>query len=141
MPCGFKSKKYAGFRTGVLLGVTVLNAIVTLVGVKYFGYFAAAVGTALSFLIGSVVIMNIYYYKKLSFKMLKIYRQIFSRTWLCLLLSTGAIIISSRFINNGWFGFIINAGIFCIVYAVTLLLFGLKKEEKAQIPFINKLKH
>ena len=34
-----------------------------------------------------------------------------------------------------------TAGIFCIVYAATLLLFGLKKEEKAQIPFINKLKH
>ena len=136
-----RAKNMLGFRTGVLLGVIVLNAIVTLVGVKYFGYFAAAVGTALSFLIGSVVIMNIYYYKKLSFKMLKIYRQIFSGTWICLLLSTGAIIISSRFINNGWFGFIINVGIFSIVYAVTLLLFGMKKEEKSQILFINKLKH
>ena len=32
-----RAKNMLGFRTGVLLGVTVLNAIVTLVGVKYFG--------------------------------------------------------------------------------------------------------
>lgn len=133
-----RAKNMLGFRTGVLFGVTALNAVITVVGVKLFGYYAAAVGTAVSFLIGSVIVMNIYYYKKLSFRMLKIYRKIFSGTWLCLLISGGAIALSSHFINGGWIAFIINAAIFCVVYGITMLLFGFKKEEKKKFPIIKK---
>ena len=133
-----RAKNMLGFRTGVLLGTTVLNAVVTLIGVKYFGYFAAAVGTALSFLIGSVIIMNIYYYKKLSFRMLNIYRQIFSRVWLCLLLAGGVTFATSRVLTTGWLSFILNIIIFCAVYGVCLLIFGFKKEEKQKIPVIGK---
>lgn len=133
-----RAKNILGFRTGVLFAVTVMNAVITFVGVKLFGYYAAAVGTALSFLIGSVIVMNIYYYKKLSFRMIKIYKNIFSGTWLCLLISACAIAVTSRFLPNGWIGFILNIAVFCIVYAVTLLLFGLKKEEKQMLPIIGK---
>lgn len=133
-----RAKNMLGFRTVVLFAVTVMNAVITVVGVKLFGYYAAAVGTALSFLIGSVVIMNIYYYKKFSFRMMKIYKQIFSGTWLCLLISGGAITVSSHFLTDGWLSFILNIVVFCVVYAVTMLLFGLKKEEKRTIPFIGK---
>jgi O-antigen/teichoic acid export membrane protein len=134
-----RAKNILGFRTAVLFGTTVLNAVITIVGVKLFGYYAAAIGTAVSFLIGSVIIMNIYYRKKLSFNMLRIYRKIFSGTWLCLLISGGAIFVSSQFLTEGWFSFILNVAIFGVVYGTTLLLFGFKKEEKKKIPIINKL--
>ncbi len=134
-----RAKNILGFRTAVLFGTTALNAVITIVGVKFVGYYAAAVGTALSFLIGSVVIMNIYYWKKLSFNMLKIYRKIFSGTWLCLLLSGGAIFVSSHFLTEGWIAFILNVAIFCGVYGMTLILFGFKKDEKKKIPVLKKL--
>ncbi|MBQ8184026.1 MAG: oligosaccharide flippase family protein [Clostridia bacterium] len=133
-----RAKNMLGFRTGVLFGVTAMNAVITIVGVKLFGYYAAAVGTALSFLLGSVIIMNIYYYKKLSFRMINIYRRIFSGTWLCLLISGIAIAVSSHFITGGWLAFIINAAIFCAVYGITMLLFGFKKDEKKSFPIIKK---
>ncbi|MBQ3604049.1 MAG: polysaccharide biosynthesis protein [Clostridia bacterium] len=133
-----RAKNMLGFRTGVLLATTIMNAIITVVGVKLFGYYAAAIGTALSFLVGSVIIMNIYYYKKFSFKMLKIYKKIFSGTWLCLLISGGAIWISSRFLNEGWFAFALNIVVFCIAYVTSMLLFGFKKDEKKNIPLIGK---
>ena len=134
-----RAKNILGFRTAVLFGTTALNAVITIVGVKLFGYYAAAVGTALSFIIGSVVIMNIYYWKKLSFNMLRIYRKIFSRTWLCLLISGAAIFVSSRFLTEGWLALMLNIAIFGAVYGITLLLFGFTKEEKKKIPIINKL--
>ena len=134
-----RAKNMLGFRTAVLFGTTALNALITIVGVKLVGYYAAAIGTAISFLIGSVIIMNIYYWKKLSFNMFKIYRKIFSGTWLCLLISGGAILVSSHFLNNGLIAFIINVGVFCIVYGITMILFGFKKEEKNKIPILNKL--
>lgn len=133
-----RAQNMLGFRTGVLLATTIMNAIITVVGVKLFGYYAAAIGTALSFLVGSVIIMNIYYYKKFSFKMLKIYKKIFSGTWLCLLISGVAIWISSWFLNEGWLAFALNIVVFCIVYATSMLLFGFKKDEKKNIPIIGK---
>lgn len=135
-----RAKNMLGFRTFVLTGVTVLNAIATIIAVHLFGYKAAAFGTAGSFIIGSLIIMNIYYYKKLSFNMLRIYRGIFSGTWICLLLSGGALWVSSRYLFvDGWLSFIANVLVFCLVYAVTMLLFGLKKNEKQSIPILNKL--
>ena len=134
-----RAKNMLGFRTAVLFGTTVLNAIITIIGVKLVGYYAAAIGTAVSFLIGSVVIMNIYYWKKLSFNMFRIYRKIFSRTWICLLISGGAIVLSSHFLSDGLIAFVLNVIIFCVVYGITMILFGFKKEEKNKLPVLNKL--
>lgn len=133
-----RAKNMLGFRTGVLFSVTIMNAIVTVVGVNLWGYFAAAVGTALSFIIGSVIIMNMYYYKKLSFNMIKIYLGIFKRIWPCLLISGAALILSSKFIYGSWIAFVINVLIFGIVYIFTLIVYGMNREEKKAIPVINK---
>ena len=121
------------FRTFILFGTTALNAIITVVGCKYGSYIWAAIGTSASFLIGSIVIMNIYYHKVFGFNMLKIYLKIFDGIWICALISTIAIIISSSFMSKGLITFIINVVIYVAAYAVTLLMFGLKKDEKAYI--------
>ena len=121
-----------GFRTGVLFFVTIMNAIITVIGVYNWGYYAAAIGTALSFLIGSVVVMNIYYYKKLSFHMIKIYKDIFRNIMPCLLISAGVLFLTSKIINGGWIAFVTNVVIFCIVYGITLILWGLDKSEKKE---------
>ena len=134
-----RAKNILGFRTAVLFATTALNAIITVVGVKLYGYYAAAIGTAVSFLIGSVIIMNIYYCKKLSFNMFRIYRKIFSGTWICLLISGGAIVLSSHFLGNGLIAFILNVAIFCVVYAATMLLFGFQKNEKKKIPILKRI--
>ena len=134
-----RAKNMLKFRTLVLFGSTIMNAIVTVVGVILFNYYAAAVGTALSFIIGSVIIMNIYYYKKLNFNMIRIYARIFSRIWICLILSGAAIWASSRFLSGSWLMFILNVLIFCAVYFGTLVLFGFNKDEKKSIPIIRKI--
>ena len=71
--------------------------------------------------------------------MMRIYLRIVNRTWICLLVSGAVLFASSRFLSGGILKFILNVIIFCVVYAVTLLLFGLTKEEKKNIPIINKL--
>lgn len=135
-----RAKNILEFRTMVIFCSTVLNAVVTIVGVRYYGYIAAAFGTALSFIIGSLIVMNIYYCKKFSLPMLQIYRKIFRGTWLCLLMSGAAVFASSRFMpGDGWWTFLLNVGVFCVVYVGTMLLFGLNKQEKQSIPVLKKL--
>lgn len=133
-----RAKNKLGFRTAVLFASTVLNFIVTVIGIKYWDYKAAAVGTALSFIIGSLVVMNIYYSKILGFNMFKIYGGILKGILPSLLVGGLAIIVSLRFVHEGWGAFIIRVGIFCVIYALCLLTYGLNKEEKKHLPIYNR---
>lgn len=127
-----------GFRTYVLLATTILNAIITVIGTYFYGYYAAAIGTGISFLLGSVIVMNIYYHKQYCFSMLSIYRKIFGKVWICLLLSGGVCYIMTIIFENILLQVIMGIASFCIVYGIALLLFGLTKKEKS---YLMILKH
>lgn len=133
-----RAKNMLTFRTAILFASTGLNAVVTVVAVSCWSYIGAALGTAASFIIGSLIIMNIYYYKKLKLPMLKIYGRIVHKIWLCLALAGGALFLSSRFLHGNLWTFLANVLVFCAVYAATLLLFGLDKKEMMHIPVLKK---
>lgn len=136
-----RAKNMLGFRTGVLIASTVLNFVVSVAGIRYIGYFSAALGTAASFMIGSLVVMNIYYYKKLGFNMVRIYGRILHRTIICLLVAGGVIGITSRFLVGSWLTFAANVLIFGIVYTVMLLVWGCSDEERVLVKgFVRRLK-
>ena len=133
-----RAKNMLGFRTAVIAVATALNLLITVCGMRYIGFYSAAMGTACSFLFGSVVTMGIYYYKKLRINILKLYGKIFSKIWLCLVLSGVASWLISFVFNSPTVKFISGFGAFVLVYATTLLLFGLNKNEKTII--LSKLR-
>ena len=128
-----RAKNMLGFRTIVITLSTVLNLAITLVGMPFIGYYAAAIGTACSFLFGSVITMGIYYYKKLRINILRLYAKIFSRIWLCLIFGGAASVLATLPFDSSILKFVCGGGAFVLVYAATLLLFGLNKKEKAMI--------
>lgn len=83
--------------------------------------------------------MNIYYYKEFHLPMLKIYREITKGIWICLAISGAILLFASRYIRGGWGALILNIIIFCVVYGITLLVFGLNDKEKSSLPIINKI--
>lgn len=127
-----------GFRTYVLLGTTVLNAIITIIGTHFWNYYAAAIGTGVSFLLGSVIIMNIYYHKKYGFNMLRIYKKIFGNIWICLLLAGAACYAMAIVFESLLLKIIMGVIAFCIVYGVLLLLLGLTKKEKSYLKIFKR---
>lgn len=128
-----RAKNMLGFRTIVITLSTVLNLAITLVGMPFIGYYAAAIGTACSFLFGSVITMGIYYYKKLRINILRLYAKIFNRIWLCLIFGGAASVLATLPFDSSILKFVCGGGAFVLVYAATLLLFGLNKKEKAMI--------
>lgn len=126
-----------GFRTCILLGTTILNAVITVIGTYFYGYYAAAVGTGVSFLLGSVIVMNIYYYKQYHFNMLRIYKKIFENIWICLLLSGIACNFVTLIFKDIPLQVITGIAVFCVVYGVTLLLFGLTSKEKSYLKILK----
>lgn len=133
-----RAKNMIGFRTAIVFATTILNLIVTIILVKNWSYFGAAIGTAINYIIGSVLIMNIYYRKKLGFNMLKIYKGIFSKIWLCQIATGIVVFFNSRWLHGTWFSIVVNVILFFIVYGILLMVYGLNKEEKKTIPLLRK---
>lgn len=134
-----RAKNLLGFRTIVVSCTTLLNAIITYFGTKYYGYFAACIGTAVSLTLGVLICMNIYYHKKLGFNMIKIYFLITKSFFVPLVVSGFIIEITKKcFFSGSWIYLFCNVLIFCISYIILLWLIGLSKEERQSVK--NRLK-
>lgn len=133
-----RAKNMLTFRTLTLFGATVINAVVTIIAVKYWSYVGAAFGTAASFIIGSLIVMNIYYYKKLGLNMLRIYRKILSRTWLCLVVAGVGLYLFRHFFHGRIITFIAGVALFIVIYLAGMLLFGFSSEEKRMLKIWRK---
>lgn len=128
-----RAKNMLGFRTIVITGTAVLNVVTMFISIRYWGYYACAVSTAGSYFIGSVIIMGIYYYQKLRINIIKLYGGIFKGIWPCIILSALGAWGGTYLVNSPRMKFVVGAAIFVLIYVVTLLLFGLNKEEKNAI--------
>lgn len=137
-----RAKNLLGFRTVVLAVTTFFNILITYFGTKLYGYYAACIGTALSWFVGSDVIMNIYYWKKFKFNMFQVYWQIFKNIFVCLLLAGGCVFVVHRFLYGSWLNLCINILVFCVVYFVSMITFGLTSDEKKGLRkcFFNRCK-
>ncbi len=120
------------YRTVTLAFSCVINASITYFGIKEFGVWGAAIGTAAA-TCSNLVFMNIYYHKKLGFKIFKMFYRIMGRILPCAAIATIVTYIFHTFINSTWITFIVNAFLFVCIYGGLLLLWGLNKEEKQLI--------
>ena len=112
----------------------MLNALLTLIGTRIWGYWAAAAGTAVATVIGSVISLNIYYQVKLKINVFKLYWKILHRTTVCIAVACAAgLLLNYLIVPTGWLYFVIKAAVFIAVYGAGMLLFGLNKSEKASL--------
>lgn len=120
------------YRTITLAISCVCNILISFVGIKIWGYWGAAWGTACATIM-NLILMNVYYHKILHFNILRLFTNILKGISLAAII---AIIITSLFhyiFNGTWVSVIINTVIFLVVYLTALLLFGLQEEEKKMI--------
>lgn len=90
------------YRTVTLSVSCVCNVVITFIGIKLWGYWGAAIGTACATLL-NLLMMNIYYHKKLGFKILRMFANIMRGTLPAALIATLVTGIVQYFFN-GTFG-------------------------------------
>lgn len=125
-----KARNLLLFRTIALAYSVIINIILTVIGTKIWGYYAAAIGTAISTVVGSIISLNLYYHIKLNISMTKIYFRILHRITLCIFLPTALCFFLNSYISGSWGGVMLKAGVFIVIYAVLMLTFGLTKSER-----------
>lgn len=120
-----------GFRTIILCATTIINLFITIWGVGYFGYVAAAVGTAVSVVLGSLIIMNIYYYKEININIVRVYYGIFKGVLPCLMIASITTYFMDKCLKVSWLSVVVEIFLFLVLYFISLWFWGLNAEEKS----------
>ena len=128
-------------RSLVLLGTTVLNIVLTVVFIKNIGIIGAVIATAVSTLLGQVLIMNIYYDRKLGIKVVKLYAKAYKGILPIYIIASVISFFVSRLIKSVIISFIIGGILFVGIGLALLLIFGMNEGEKIKFKsFVMRFK-
>ncbi|MBR6902897.1 MAG: polysaccharide biosynthesis C-terminal domain-containing protein, partial [Clostridia bacterium] len=114
----------------IILGVMcIVNIGVSVVLIEYIGFWGAAIGTAVSFIIGHGILFNIYLHKVAGIKIFKMYGDIIDRS-IFGVLACFAIGIPLTYLPNNVWCFILKVLIYSIVYSFVMYRFCMNDYEK-----------
>lgn len=135
-----QAKNKHAFRSVVLFIVSALNIVISIPAARYYGGLGCAAVTALSLLLGSVVVMNVYY-SRLGLQMSAYWKNIscIALPLLPLILLVG--IINWVFPHQPLWMYVVNIGLFCLAFLGICWRFSFNSYEKdLLLSFLFKLK-
>jgi len=129
------------YRSIVLVFSSILNIIVTIFLVKLIGLWGAPIGIAFTYLIGHVIVMNIYYAKNIKLEVGRMFREIISRSGWCILVAFVLCLPLLWWTDVSLLSFVVKIFIFCFISFLLLYAKSFNKEEKMLInTFLIKIK-
>ena len=121
------------FRSIVYFFIAILNIITSIILVKNYGAIGCAIATGISFTLGNIVIINIYYWKRVDIDIPLFWANIFKMSIpvaITMIIGYGL----NYFINEYRIvTFILKGSIYVVIYAILMWLMGMNKEEKIEV--------
>ena len=136
-----QAKNKHAFRSKIYFIIAVLNIIMTIPLAKLYGGIGCAVATAVALFIGNVIIINIYYHKKIGIDIIAFIKEILSMT-LPVLIAFNIGIIVNHYIDTT--NLIILASkifVYILIFSIFMWFMGFNNYEKnIFIAMVNKIK-
>ncbi|GAB1360403.1 flippase [Porphyromonadaceae bacterium] len=124
------------FRSLLYLLISVSSIFIAIPLAKEYGGIGCALATSMALFFGNVLIMNIYYHKKVHIDMLKFWTEIGKMTIVPLMFSIIGLFVFRKFGVNSISLFIKYAIIFAILYILAVWRIGMNKYEKETVKSI-----
>lgn len=137
-----RAKNMHKARSWVYLFITITNIYISILLIKKFGPIGAAMGTAISLILGNGIFMNWYYHKKIGLDMIYFWKQILNFVPAMIAPALFGIIVM-KFMNiNNLFILLILCIAYVGIYGISFWILGLNEEEKQilSVPIKNKIK-
>lgn len=126
------------FRSIVYFIIAILNVIGSVYLVKNYGSIGCAVATGISFILGNIIIMNFYYWKKADINIPVFWKNILQMTFPIILTMITGVLIDRLFANYSLLTFVLKGVLYTVVYMILMWFMGLNLEEKEEIIKIIK---
>ncbi|WP_121610090.1 oligosaccharide flippase family protein [Mesobacillus foraminis] len=123
-----QAKNMHKFRSVVLIFIALGNLIISIPLAQKFGGIGSASGTAISMIIGNILVMNIYYYKKIKINIPKFWMEI-TKMSIPIGLCLGLGIIIDK-IGYGIIPLILKICIYTVIYSLLMYHIGMTRFEK-----------
>lgn len=121
------------FRSIVYFFIAIGNIVGSIFLVKHYGAIGGAIATGISFMIGNILIMNIYYHKRMDLNIILFWENILKMT-IPILISMGVgVILNIYLVEVTYMRFLTKVIIYSGVYLIALFIIGLNEEEKKEI--------
>lgn len=136
-----QAKNMHKFRSNVYIVIAVINVILSIPLAKILGGIGAALSTAVSMVIGNIIIINIYYYRKINIDIVKFWKNIIKMT-----IPISISIIMGKLIDHlinlrGYTGIFIKGSIFAVIFFILMWNLAMNNYEKQLIiKPINKIR-
>ena len=117
-------------RSIILLITAVINIALSIVLIKFIGYWGAAISTAASVVVGQIIAMCIYYKKVFGFKVIKFFIGSLKGILLSLIIALAASFPFGYLSLGNMAMLLVKGVVFVGVYGACMLLFGMTKNEK-----------
>ena len=131
-----QAKNMHKFRSLLYFFIAIANIGISIPLAKAYQGIGSAIGTSLSLIIGNIIIINIYYYKKVGINVIKFWKQILKMTVPFIIPITIILIIMNFITLHGYMHLIVFGGIYTILYCITAYYLAMNRYEKS---IINKL--
>lgn len=128
-----QAKNKHKFRTILYLIMAILNILISIALIKQFGEIGAAIGTAISMVIGHVIIMNIYYYKVIKINIKNFAKEIMRMSVPVIIVLILGMLIKWIIPLSNYISLAIQIIIYIIIYCILMGLIGMNKYEKQLI--------
>jgi len=139
-----RAKNMHQFRTKVYLFIAIINVILSIAMTKAYGGIGAAAGTAISLVIGNILIMNWYYHNRLNLDMKYFWKEIAKIIKALVIPITAGVLITIIVDLYHIIRFLICGTVYVTVFSVSMWFLGMNEHEKNMVKkplynIINKL--
>ncbi len=117
-------------RSLALLGTMIANVLLTIWFITLWGTIGAVIATAITLLIGNVLVMNIYYQKKFGLRIVYLFKEAFKGLLPYQIVAGATAFFVARLIPSTFVSFVVGAVIYVALSFTPIFFFGLRPEEK-----------
>ena len=119
------------FRSVVYLIIAIVNAISTYILVPYMGAIGAALCSAVSYILGQGLIMNIYYHKKIGINIPLFWKNIVKMSVVPLVLSVITFIVKKWISFSSWLSFLCGVIVYLFIFLTLMFAVAMNTYEKS----------
>lgn len=128
-----QAKNMHQFRSVVYFIIAILNLVLSVIFVKRVGAIGCAIATGISFILGQIIVMNIYYKVAVKLNMVKFWKNILKMSIPIGIVMIFGYVLNSYLSEVNYFNFLIKTSIYTVMYGVLLWVMALNNYEKSQI--------
>ncbi len=125
-----QAKNLYKYRTFIFLGIAILNIAISIPLIKIYDGIGAAIGTAVSLLLGQGLILNIYYHKKVGINMIEFWKNILRMSIPIIFVVLFGIGLNVFIVSDSILLLIVKIILYSVVYGIMMWFFGMNTYEK-----------